>query len=340
MKHSGALPSAEITAEEVISIDRKNYPGEELPVRVETVAAGASGRYFFRIHRGSSSKILMAYPQEPEENRFFGRIGTTLHENGIPVPKVIRELPAEGLVWLEDLGDRDLYSLGHNPAPREPHYRNAVEQIKNIQRLPKDVFYRQEVKNLPPFDEDLYLFEQQYFAKELMDRICPADPLPKELLAELQTLRERLLAQPTTWVHRDYQSKNLMIDASDSIRIVDFQGIRQGHPYYDLASLLCDPYVNLPQEERGSYFEYYCSVCSQDSSAERQSFVSAAAQRLMQALGAYGRFGIGGGVSFFREKIPVALALLEENASAADLPLLSETAKRLGTDLQTRHSAS
>jgi len=44
-------------------------------------------------------------------------------------------------------------------------------------------------------------------------------------------------------MHRDFQSKNLMIK-NEQIFVIDFQGARLGPPSYDLASLLFDPYVN------------------------------------------------------------------------------------------------
>jgi aminoglycoside/choline kinase family phosphotransferase len=48
------------------------------------------------------------------------------------------------------------------------------------------------------------------------------------------------------FMHRDFQSRNLMVK-DDLIYLIDFQGARLGPPQYDLASLLLDPYVQLPE---------------------------------------------------------------------------------------------
>ena len=74
-------------------------------------------------------------------------------------------------------------------------------------------------------------------------------------------LRYRKL--PSTWrrsprvlVHRDFQSQNIIIRNSYAY-LIDFQGMRPGLAEYDLASLLYDPYVDLPEVERSELAGYY-----------------------------------------------------------------------------------
>ena len=45
--------------------------------------------------------------------------------------------------------------------------------------------------------------------------------------------------------HRDYHSRNLMLH-DEPLYIIDFQDARMGPDTYDLASLLRDSYVDLP----------------------------------------------------------------------------------------------
>ena len=48
------------------------------------------------------------------------------------------------------------------------------------------------------------------------------------------------------FLHRDFQSRNLMVKEG-RLYVIDFQGSRKGPSQYDLAALLLDPYVQLPE---------------------------------------------------------------------------------------------
>ena len=275
----------------------------------------------------------MHYPAEPDENRLFAEIGRALRGAGIPVPEILADDPKRRLVWLEDLGDRDLFSLLSRAEDRRAAYRRAVEVLVRIQALPGSFFREQRVRTLPPFDEDLYAFEQRYFARELVERLRPGAEISAPVRREWGAIRASLLAGPTTWIHRDFQSKNLMLDERAGLRVVDFQGIRRGHRFYDLASLLCDPYADLPGSEREDFFALYGRLSPLVGADDRVLFATACCQRIMQALGAYGKFGLGAGVPFFRSKIGPALGLLGESARRAGFPALAALAADLGSSV-------
>jgi aminoglycoside/choline kinase family phosphotransferase len=98
-------------------------------------------------------------------------------------------------------------------------------------------------------------------------------------------------AQTKVLMHRDFQSQNIMIRSNSEVAFVDYQGARRGSMFYDIASLLWDPYVNLPLPMIKDFFEYWRSqyrgtrIYTKDDAWE--GFVHASLQRLMQALGAY-----------------------------------------------------
>lgn len=317
-------------ADSAVEADRRAFPDPtQDPRRAEPVAAGASGRVFHRIRpaRGAE-RILMHYPAEPTENGLFAGIGRVLGTEGFPVPRILRADPGKRLVWLEDLGDRDLFGLRGDPQARAEAYRRAIETTARLQALPDDLFRRHGAETLPPFDEGLYEFEHRYFRRELLARLRPGGAPDRKTAGELRELAKRLPAEPARWVHRDYQSKNLLLDRDGRLRVVDFQGLRRGHPFYDPASLLADPYAELPAEERRAHFRFFCSLVG--ATAETGAFAAVCCQRLLQALGAFGRHGLGRDVAFFRERIPVGLRLLAESAEAVDLPGLAA----LATDLR------
>ncbi len=117
--------------------------------------------------------------------------------------------------------------------------------------------------------------------------------LTKELRKELESLSARLQKVETCLIHRDFQSQNIMIKNGQPV-LIDFQGLRQGCLFYDLGSLICDPYVTFTDEERNELINFYYELMNPVYSRDEfvHNFWEASAQRLMQALGAYGFLGL------------------------------------------------
>ena len=112
---------------------------------------------------------------------------------------------------------------------------------------------------MPGFDANLYRWERNYFREECVRNVCRVDLAAAEeeaLEAELSALAGRLIETPPALVHRDLQSQNVMIRDGEPI-LIDFQGMRPGSPFYDLGSLLCDPYVSFPEGEREGLLRFY-----------------------------------------------------------------------------------
>ena len=67
----------------------------------------------------------------------------------------------------------------------------------------------------------------------------------KEIRKQLTALCTLLAGQTPWFTHRDYHSRNLMVH-NDGLVLLDFQDARMGPSQYDLASLLRDSYLPLP----------------------------------------------------------------------------------------------
>jgi aminoglycoside/choline kinase family phosphotransferase len=109
--------------------------------------------------------------------------------------------------------------------------------------------------------------------------------------------------------------------------LIDFQGMRFGSPFYDLGSLLCDPYVNLSDGERDELLSFYYGLSKSDLGLAtfQNTFWEASVQRLMQALGAYGYLGLKKGLKAYLEHIPSGLRNLRlATLHVSSLPRLRE----------------
>ena len=114
------------------------------------------------------------------------------------------------------------------------------------------------------FGPDLYRWERDYFRDHFVRNICgiELDPRPaRQLEEELSGLAERLAGTRTCLIHRDLQSQNVMIRDKAPF-LIDFQGMRTGNAFYDLASLLCDPYATFSDDERYDLLSYYYGLSS------------------------------------------------------------------------------
>ena len=122
--------------------------------------------------------------------------------------------------------------------------------------------------------------------------------------------------------------------------VIDFQGARAGPPEYDLASLLLDPYVDLPADLREELLEAIWGPRSADGPPEVEAawhrYRACGINRMMQALGAFAYLGGRLRKPGFLEYAPAAAARLRELAGS-DYPLLALLAGRVGECLSRFH---
>jgi hypothetical protein len=264
------------------------------------------------------------------ENTYYADIATFLHEIGIPAPKVIRHDPVECLIVMEDLGESDLWSFRETPwETRRALYQKTLIITHRLHSFSKNEFPSGRVRLKEGFGPHLYHSEREYFKEHFVrgiSKITLGLSFERELEAELSALAERLGATERCLVHRDLQSQNVMIRDGEPF-FIDFQGMRFGSLFYDLGSLLCDPYVNFSNNEQEELLFFYYGLGKRDMdwNTFQNTFWEASSQRLMQALGAYGFLGLEKGIKGFLEHIPEGLRNLQRAASqVASLPHLQK----------------
>jgi N-acetylmuramate 1-kinase len=315
---------------------RKHFPRLDVAqIKVAAIQKGGSDRKFYRIRCSSEQAlILVKYNREREENRHYVTIANFLIEHRIRVPDVYFHDPDEGLIWLEDLGERDLYSYRQESwLVRRAFYESALDQIAALHALPESVCIEMKHHLPAEFNSELYLWEQNYFFENCLGRLFKIEKAKLAQLSSLHVLQEiadRLASFPRVLVHRDFQSQNIII-RNGQAHLIDFQGMRPGLAEYDLASLLYDPYVNLAEIERAELTDYY-----RERQLEKAITINGdfdlklrlcTMQRLMQALGAYGFLGLVKGHKHFLEHVTTAMHSLRR--TVAEIEGLTELEKAL-----------
>jgi aminoglycoside/choline kinase family phosphotransferase len=304
----------------------RQFLGVDPTVRItlEPIKRGASGRTIVRVKTpGHEPFIGVHWNEEREDNSQFVPVAQFLKQSKLRVPTIIHDRGRYRVALVEDLGDVDLLSLKDRPfAERLPYYRSAFEQVDRM-------FYAKPAKDfhlMPPFDAAMYRWEQNYFFEFLVEEFLGLDATALRKNQAFIDLAERLGTVARHLVHRDFQSQNLMIK-DDKVWLIDFQGLRRGRQEYDLASLIFDPYMDHSAEEREQLLTLWEEIA--DERPLETLFHECAAQRLMQALGAYGNIVKNRGDEWYRPHISTAARLLGEvtRGTALEAPLAPVLAK-------------
>ena len=275
------------------------------PITMIPIKRGASGRTIARVKTPVHDDFIgIHWTDEREDNAQFVPIAEFLKKARFNVPEILYDRSHHNVALIEDLGDTDLLSMKDMPfKERLPFYRSALEQVDRLfyARVPKDL------ELMPPFDADLYRWEQKYFFDHFIEDFLQESPVALEKDEAFVAMAERLGASHKHLVHRDFQSQNLLTK-DGKIYMIDFQGLRRGRQEYDLASLVFDPYMDHSEDEREQLLDLWEDIS--DERPETSLFHKCAAQRLMQALGAFANIIGNHNDDWYSKHIPVAVKSL------------------------------
>ena len=277
----------------------------EVEVTLIPFAGRGSDRSYYRLKwDGTRSVVLAHYDPIRRENAGFADLARFLSGINIPTADILGHEPGNCFLVIQDLGDIDLCSLGHLPwVERRPLYERTLAVAHRLHSYPVGLVPVNSMQLAEAFGPDLYRWERNYFLENFVGKLCRIQPEPvfqTRLEAELAEMAERLSSLPQCLVHRDLQSQNVMIHRDTPV-LIDFQGMRLGTFFYDLGSLLYDPYVHLSEDEREKLLLFYFRLSKEETDPAdfRKAFLEASAQRLMQALGAFAFLGITRGLKSY-----------------------------------------
>jgi len=326
LNRTGPRKTAEIPPEV------KNFVRERLPrpreqgrePTWEALPESGSGRSFYRVASGDRTLIVVYNPHPAKgehgltENDSYLYVARHLKSRGISVPGIIAAEPEKGLFLVEDLGRSTLREVvgRHGAASHRALelYHEVIRDLVIIQTAGYRGFNPRLTHNRPYTADFALEWEAEYFRRAFLEGWLDLRYDRNKLEREFRELASRLSAlKGEGLLYRDFQSSNIII-GNDRPGYVDFQGARPGPLAYDPASLLNDPYVNLPQELSEELLEFYLDSLAEilpvDRSRFRADYPVVAAHRGMQVLGAYGYLSRVRGKVFFERYIPPALVTL------------------------------
>lgn len=187
-------------------------------------------------------------------------IAADLTRKGFPVPRVLSSSSEEGLIVIEDLGDVILERELRKKSLEEKLalYQQAISLLVDLQNKmdPRDddciAFKRHFTVKLLHWELD-HFFE--YGIEKRLDKTI--DPEDRTYFNEVADhIATTLTKYPQVFVHRDFQSRNLM-QHQNKLWIIDFQDALMGPISYDLVALLRDSYIVLDRRLKEELIDEY-----------------------------------------------------------------------------------
>lgn len=296
--------------------------------QIQEISADGSLRTFFRIKSKNGSSLCVGVsPEKPEgialaEAQAAISIGRHLERQGVPVPRILGANQKSGLILFEDCGDDRLHDIivaekrqGHGFSERLNRlYHKAIEGLVHMQCFGAQSFEKSWCFDTPEYDTELMVTrESEYFLQAFWGNLVGGE-VPDGISDEFHDLAtEAGRGELSLFMHRDFQSRNIMVTAN-SVRFIDFQAGRIGPPGYDIASLLIDPYSMLSEQQQNELLSHYLDKLARHVRFERTKFLKQysylALQRNLQIIGAFAFLSRQRGRRFFTPFITPALAQL------------------------------
>lgn len=310
----------------------------------------ASTRIYEQLTLEDRSAILMNAPRRPDGPPVRGgksysaiahlaesvvpfvAMAIGLRERGFSAPDILAADLEHGFLIVEDLGSEPVVS-GTPPAPIQQRYEAAVDtllalhslELPDILPVADDLEYV-----IPRYSVDAFLIE----AELLLDWYLPhagmhvSERQRSEYLDLWHEAMLPVLTSGTTWVLRDYHSPNLIWlperEGVQHIGLIDFQDAVIGPHAYDVASLLQDARVDVPEKMELALLGRYCHFRrSYDPDFDIPTFLTTyavlAAQRASKVLGIFARLSRRDGKPQYLRHMPRVWTYLQRSLAHPSL---------------------
>ena len=320
----------------------------QVPKSITPLAGAGSNRRYYRVCGEEGQPPLIAViGTHPEENEAFIAWASFFGKNGLPVPELMA-VSADRMVYLqEDCGNTSLYDYMAAGRNSDGTYNAEVVDVlrQTIKCLP--LFQFSTEGNSDPdevfsrcypqqeMDRTNVMFDLNYF-KYCFLKLRGVEFNEFKLQQDFERLADALLAeQGSTFLYRDFQSRNVMLKEGKPY-FIDFQGGRRGPIYYDVASFLWQSSAKFSDALRGQLIDEYLKALQPFKSLSKAEFLPQLHLfvffRILQVLGAYGYRGLWEKKAYFINSIPLAITNLQKELALGTCdayPYLKEIAQTL-----------
>lgn len=266
----------------------ENFLSQHLPahfhsatIKIEKLFGQASSRQYFRASVAKSGNtatyVIMKLPQgfsspaeeitktnsgSPKEFPFIN-VQKYLKNLDILVPQIFSFDAALGLILLEDLGDKTLENLVQNVDGEFFlfYYKKVIDVLIDLQTKTLGNPSKECVAYFREFDAQLLNWEFEHFLDYGIEdrKKTKLDDASREQFKKItQKLTDEITHMPQGFVHRDFQSRNILFK-NYGFFLIDFQDALKGPMLYDLVALLRDSYISFTSDQTEKLISYYAA---------------------------------------------------------------------------------
>jgi N-acetylmuramate 1-kinase len=302
----------------------------------------ASSRRYETLEEGEVKSILMDMPARPdgppvknglpysriahlaEDIRAVVAVNDHLVSLGLSAPKTLAVNLTDGLAIIEDLGARVFGKMRLEGEDLAEPMRAAVEVLAHMASLdwPETVPVRSfGTHTVPAYDAGAMAIEVDLLPSWFWP-YAYNKPIPENAKSSFETAWAKLFPHVLTgkrvWTLRDFHSPNLLWlpkrKGIARVGLIDTQDCLMGHPAYDLASLLQDARVDIPEVEQDQLFAHYCEARpGLDRADFERSYAILGAQRATKILGIFARLSKRDGKPGYLRHMPRVSRYLDRN---------------------------
>jgi len=285
---------------------KKYYPQD---FTIEKASEDASFRSYYRVMSQGDTKIIMDAPPQHEPLTSFLDATKRLTLAKINVPIIYEVDESKGYILMSDLGKNN-YLDALNKETVYCLYTDAIDVICRIQNEASS-------KGLEVFDmntqiKEMDLFKDWFLEKHLKMNLNQDQSIYLKDFNEI--LARRISKIPTTFIHRDFHSRNLMVTDKNNPGVLDYQDAMIGPMTYDLVSLLKDCYIKWDDELIYKMVKTYFQRLEQSITYDEFEywFDMTGLQRHLKAIGIFSRLYYRDQKSSYLKDIPKTLNYIVE----------------------------
>lgn len=309
--------------------------------QIQELPSSGSNRRYIRL-QGEGYTLMGVVGNNPEENRAFIYLSRHFREKGLPVPEVVAVSDDQMTYLQEDLGSTGLFDLVSQGRESRAYSEEETRLLcQTMELLPRLQFAGAEGLDwqqclYAAFDERMVSFDLNYF-KYCFLKATGLEFNEERLQDDFEHLKADLLMEESnTFMHRDFQARNIMVKDGQPW-IIDFQGGRRGPIYYDVASFVWQARSRFPEATKKRLLEAYLKALRQFQEVDQAHFYKRLRLfvlfRTLQVLGAYGFRGLFERKAQFIASIPPAMDNLRSllKTPFTDYPYLNSLLEQITT---------
>jgi tRNA threonylcarbamoyl adenosine modification protein YjeE len=320
----------------------------------------ASVRAYEHIHAGGDRFVLMDAPRHApgpilahgkyyqqiahiaEDVKPFIAVGRHLVSRGLRAPAIHEADIDAGILLIEDLGSDGV--LDENGAPVAERYRESAACLAHLhgQAFARDLPVADGiVHHVPDFDRDAMQIEVSLLTDWYLPfkRRTPASEEERRAYVAIwDGLIESLGGAEHNLLLRDFHSPNIIwrpeAAGTDRVGIIDFQDAMIGPSAYDVASLVQDARVDMPDDLAEGVLAHYLALREKQGGFDRERFLRdwhvMAAQRNCKLVGIWVRLMQRDGKPGYMRHMPRTFRNLTRALSHPDLAPLRAWCEKAG----------